>query len=35
VDFVPARLSVYGLASLVESPHVLFSITAFDVFVLL
>ena len=28
MDFVLARLSVYSLASLVESPHLLFSVTA-------
>ena len=31
MDFVLARLSVYSLASLVESPHLLFSVTAFIV----
>ena len=32
MDFVLARLSVYSLASLVESPHLLFSVTAFSVY---
>jgi hypothetical protein len=31
VGFPLARLSVYGLASLVASPHLLFSVTAFQV----
>lgn len=32
MDFVLARLSVYSLASLVESPHLPFSVTAFSVY---